>query len=70
MITNSRKEESTTAEVAFKNKKSILAGCADLYCKMITKIGIQCVIVSEDSRQLITHSDKLKGMAIGLHRMQ
>ena len=56
-----KKKKGTTAEVAFKNKKSICAGYADLYCKMLTKIGIRCVIISGDSRQLTTRSDITEG---------
>jgi transglutaminase/protease-like cytokinesis protein 3 len=52
-----KSKKPATADTAFKNKKTSCAGYADLFNKMVTKIGIKCHTLVGETRQLSTLSD-------------
>ena len=49
-----KSKKPATADTAFKNKKTSCAGYADLFNKMVTKIGIKCHTLVGKTRQLST----------------
>jgi transglutaminase/protease-like cytokinesis protein 3 len=56
-FTKKKSKKPATADTAFKNKKTSCAGYADLFNKMVSKIGIKCHTLVGETRQLTALAD-------------